>query len=98
MNDYIFLMHNDAFDQCRDEDWKSYIAKLRSSGQFEGGSVIGTGVCATKSGITTEITAHVSGYILIQAESMSYAQKLLHGDPVFEAGGTVEIRELPRTG
>jgi len=26
------------------------------------------------------------------------ARTLLVGNPVFEAGGTVEIRELPRTG
>ncbi len=94
----FFSCNNDAVDQCRDEDWKSYIAKLRSSGQVEGGSVIGAGVCATQSGITTEITAHVSGYMLIQAENLSHAQKLLEGNLVFEAGGTVEIRELPRTG
>ena len=39
---------------------------------------------------------HLSGYIRVQAETLEAAKKLLEGNPVFEAGGTVEIRELPR--
>lgn len=42
------------------------------------------------------ITAHLSGYIRVQAESLEAAKALLDGNPTFEAGGTVEIRELPR--
>ena len=38
----------------------------------------------------------LSGYIKIQANSLSHAQELVIGNPVFEAGGTVEIRELPK--
>jgi hypothetical protein len=37
------------------------------------------------------------GFIKVQAESLDHARELLKGNPVFEAGGTVEIRELPRT-
>jgi len=41
------------------------------------------------------LTAHLSGFIRIAASSLDDALKLLAGNPVFEAGGTVEIRELP---
>jgi hypothetical protein len=34
----------------------------------------------------------------MSAASLDEARKLLSGNPVFEAGGTVEIRELPRGG
>jgi hypothetical protein len=46
--------------------------------------------------VAPEITGHLSGYVRIQAESLSHAKTLVQGNPVFEAGGTVEIRELPR--
>jgi len=51
-----------------------------------------------KSVAATGITVYLSGYIRIQADNMSHARKLLEGNPMFEAGGTVEIRELPRIG
>jgi hypothetical protein len=98
MSEYILLMHNDVPDDRKIDDWEPYIAILRTGGHFGGGSAIGTGICATKSGATREITTHLSGYMRIQAQSFDDAQRSLKGNPVFEAGGTVEPRELPRTG
>jgi hypothetical protein len=100
MNDYIFFMHNDARDIADDENdqnWEPYLAKLRASGNFSGGSAIGDGACFRKNGPPPEITAHISGYIVVKAASLSEAKKLLAGNPVYEARGTVEVRELPRT-
>jgi hypothetical protein len=97
MLDYIFLMHDDAPGTPQNlYDWESYIAKLRASGRFDGGSAIGAGECVNKSGSTPGISRHLSGYIRVRAESLSAAKMLLEGNPVFEAGGTVEIRQLPR--
>jgi hypothetical protein len=70
-------MHDDAISN--DDDWGPYIQKLQQGGFFEGGSAIGDGVCARKSGEPASLTAHLTGYIRVNA------------------GGTVEIRELPRT-
>ena len=99
MNDYFFLMHNDAQDTNRnqDEDWTDYLAKLRQAGAFQGGSAIGDGVCLSKSGTPIGITSRLTGYIRVQAESLDRARELVRGNPVYEAGGTVEIRELPTT-
>ncbi len=99
MNDYLFLMHNDVTDdsRSRDNDWAAYISKLQQAGVFQGGSAIGDGVCMTKNGTPPRITTQLSGFIRVQAESLSKAQQLVQGNPVFEAGGTVEIRELPKT-
>ena len=99
MNDYIFLMHDDARENGEHNSnsaWEKYFATLRASGHFLGGSSIGSGVCITKSGPVKGITAHLSGYIRVQAEGLEQAKELLLGNPVFESGGTVEIRELPR--
>jgi hypothetical protein len=99
MNGYIFLMRNDAVDgeRSRDEDWAAYFAKLRDAGAFEGGSTIGDGICASKTEMPPQITPYLAGYILVRAESLARARELVAGNPVFEAGGTVEIRELTRT-
>ncbi len=97
MNDYIFLMHNDALGSDNGDAWAAYLAKLRQTGAFQGGSAIGDGACISKSGTTSNVTAKLSGYILVQAESLAHARELVNGNPVFEAGGTVEIRALPKT-
>ena len=99
MNDYIFLMHNDAQDdgQNSSDRWDAYFAGLRQSGAFQGGSAIGDGLCMSKSSTPVATTAHLSGYIRVQAEDLCRARELVRGNPVFEAGGTVEIRELPKT-
>jgi hypothetical protein len=95
MADYIFLMHDDC--EANDEHWLPYLQQLQQAGCLQGGSAIGDGECVRKRGSACEITAHLSGYIRVSAESLDHAKSLLSGNPVFEAGGTVEIRELPRT-
>jgi hypothetical protein len=97
MNDYILLMHDDVSEPGdRSQAWAAYFAKLRQAGAFQGGSAIGDGVCASKSASVPDITRHLAGYIRIQAADLNQARELVNGNPVFEAGGTVEIRELPR--
>jgi hypothetical protein len=97
MNDYILFMHDDGSPQTNSpHTWDAYFAKLRAAGAFQGGSAIGDGVCASKHGSARPITSHLSGYIRIAAATLEEARALVNGNPVFEAGGTVEIRELPR--
>ena len=94
MPGYIFFMHDDA----RGEDnWEPYLTKLKASGSFEGGSAIGGGVCVRKTDDLPSLTAHLVGYIRVNAGDLEHAKSMLKGNPHFEAGGTVEIRELPRT-
>jgi hypothetical protein len=95
MPEYILLMHDDA--SSSDDDWGPYIEKLQRVGCSEGGSAIGDGICARKGGASAALTAHLTGYIKVNADSLDHAKSLLTDNPHFEAGGTVEIRELPRT-
>jgi hypothetical protein len=94
MTDYIFLMHDDAI--ADEAAWGPYLQGLRQGGRLQGGSAIGDGVCARKSGTPAAVTTQVVGFIRVNANDMDGAKSLLPGNPVFEAGGTVEIRELPR--
>jgi hypothetical protein len=93
--DYIFLMHDDEIEPVAAPAWGDYLGKLGA--RLQGGSAIGEGVCVRKAGPAPSITGHLGGYIRVTADSLADARSLLPGNPVFEAGGTVEIRELPRT-
>lgn len=98
MRDYLLLMHDDVpggLPRPRGE-WAGYLAKLRDANAFQGGSSIGDGVCMVKSGPGRPLTGGISGYIRINAVDLDAARALVTGNPVYEAGGTVEIRELPR--
>jgi hypothetical protein len=97
MADFILLMHNDTAAPLSSDDWGPYIARLQAAGAFEGGSAIGEGVCVRKVGPVPPVSASLGGYMRISAGDLVEARALLAGNPVFEAGGTIEIRELPRT-
>ncbi len=95
MADYILFMHDDA---VADDPaaWDTYLRALKQSGAFEGGSAIGDGVCLRNTGAAAPITRHLTGFIRVTAAGIDAARSLLAGNPHYEAGGTVEIRELPR--
>jgi YCII-related domain len=95
MPDYLFLMHDDA---AENGDWAPYLQMLQRAGKLQGGSAIGSGLCVRKAGQPPPITGHLAGFIRVEAGNLAEAQALLAGNPVFENGGTVEIRELPKTG
>jgi hypothetical protein len=97
MPDYLFLMHDDTTDPTDEDAWGAYLATLRTSGRLQGGSAIGPGVCVRKGSPEPAVTGHLSGFIRVMANSLDDARTLVAGNPVFESGGTVEIRELPRT-
>jgi hypothetical protein len=99
MNEYILFMYHDVkdVDIANDsERWAKYMATLGASGQFDGGSSIGAGVRFKAGHEILPADTHISGYIRIRAASPEAAACFLEGNPVFEAGGTVEVRELPK--
>jgi hypothetical protein len=83
-------------DEVSAKTGQLHLNALRASGQFDGGSSIGTGQCFRKVGSAASRTDALSGYIRVRAADIEDARRYLVGNPVFEAGGTVEIRELPR--
>jgi hypothetical protein len=100
VRDYIIFMHLDAIDRhaaTDSEQWSGYLTWLRGTGQFEGGSSIGEGECLRKGQTSHFGVTGLSGYIRVRAHDFEQAKALLAGNPVYEAGGTLEIRKLPRT-
>ncbi len=96
MPEYMLLMHSDSTG-ADEGGWERYLAKLRASGRFEGGSAIGEGICVNKAGKAVELSRRLTGYLRVTADSLDDARALLGGNPVYEAGGTIEVRELPRS-
>jgi hypothetical protein len=94
--DYIFLMHGDGAGE-RATEWPAYIERLVASGRLRGGSAIGEGVCFRRAGPAGAVSDHLTGFLRISAESLDDAASVLTGNPVYEAGGTVEIRLLPES-
>lgn len=95
MADFLMLMHDDAGGA--DRDWAGYLAQLRVRGRLRGGSAIGDGACFRKAGPAGAVSVNLVGFLRITAESIEDARDALTGNPVYEAGGTVEIRELPES-
>eukprot|EP01042_Synura_sphagnicola_P028176 gene28176-36361_t len=87
MTDYILLMH-DAGADIPPEAWTIYIEGLSRSGHLRSGSAIGGGIACRKDGMDADITAHLTGFIRIEADSLEDAKGLLAGNPAYEAGGT----------
>lgn len=97
MRDFILLMHDDATTALSSEMWAPYLASLQARGIFDGGSAIGAGETFRKQASPGPVNDHLGGYIRVRAESLAAASDYLAGNPVYESGGTVEIRELPRS-
>ena len=95
MADFIFFMHGDSDLSEITEEWQPYLYMLSSSGALRGGSAIGSGLCVRQTGRPAEISCNLVGYVKIEARDLSHARELIQGNPVYEAGGTIEIRELP---
>jgi len=92
--DYILFMHGDGRAE-RAADWQTYLDGLSSMGRLRGGSAIGPGASYRKIGAPGPVSTQLTGFIRIVAESLADAEICLAGNPVYEAGGTVEIRLLP---
>lgn len=97
MAEFILLMHADGGPESA-ADWARYLEGLRATGKALGGSAIGAGVCVRRNGVAAPVSAHLTGFIRVEADSIDAARAFLHGNPAYEAGATVEIRELPRDG
>jgi hypothetical protein len=93
MLEYILLMHGDGDDRAG--DWEPYLSELTQRGVLRGGSAIAEGTCHRRHG-NPEAPAAVTGFVRIEVSSHDEAEACLSGNPVYEAGGTVELRRLPR--
>ncbi|MEM7327316.1 MAG: hypothetical protein AAF437_01175 [Pseudomonadota bacterium] len=97
MAEFLFLMHADTRKPVSEDRWRKYIETLVSMGAMRAGSAVGNGRSFRGSGRPAKVSDDIVGYLKIEAETFDHAETMLAGNPVFEAGGTVEIRALPET-
>ena len=72
-------------------DWDSYIDRLIQSGSFRGGSSLGRGARISKDGSDGDCS--VTGYMRLEVADLDEARKLVAGNPLYEAGGYIELLE-----
>jgi hypothetical protein len=91
MADFMVLMKaKDGLGQ--DCNWNDYIEKLIATGKFRGGSSLSNGVAiSNKQQIGGPV---VTGFMRFEAESREEVQLMLQGNPLYEAGGDIEVLEL----
>jgi hypothetical protein len=77
-------MHQDLHQE--QGDWLAYIQRLGDKGVFRGGSSIGQGLCARKTSEAPAPLSALTGFIRVEAESLTHAKQLLEGNPVYEGG------------
>jgi uncharacterized protein YciI len=93
MPDFILLMRGDLSGP--EEGWPAYLDRLNASGQFRGGSTIGPGAAHRKGDPPQSLGSEIVGFVRIEAPDLAAAEAFVAGNPVYEAGGTVEVRLLP---
>ncbi len=101
MKDFIIHVYDDASDTAIANDskrWGAYLSGLRASGNFDGDSSIGSGLRKCKGYADAPAATKLDGFIRVLATDINAARQYLTGNPVYEGGGTVEIRELPVDG
>ena len=87
MSEYVLVMLGSASSG----DWDTYIEALVASGKFRGGSSLGNGVSISKG--QDDGDCHITGYMRFSADNIEEVRRLLIGNPVYEAGGRIELLE-----
>ena len=72
--------------------WGAFFAGLGSA-VVEVGNPFGPATTVKADRSTSPLTGGLTGYSVVQADSLELAAKLTEGCPLFEAGGTVEVYE-----
>lgn len=81
--------------------WQNWMGGIAAQGKFVPGGkrLVRTGKVLHKNGAVTdgpyvEIKEQLSGFIVVKAADIDEAITLAHGCPIFELGGSVEVRPI----
>ena len=104
---YLFRGGEPAPNQAPDEmqrhmqKWGAWIEALSKEGRMRGGDPLETTgkVVSGKNktvtdGVFAEAKDVVGGYVIVAARDLAHATELSRGCPVFESGGSVEVRGI----
>ncbi len=87
MTDYVMIMMGSASSG----DWDSYVESLIASGKFRGGSSLGNGISVSKD--EEDGVCQITGFMRFSADNIEEVKRLIPGNPLYEAGGCVELLE-----
>ena len=90
MADFMMVMKGSGNRQ----DWAPYIERMIATGKFRGGSGLGNGVVVSKRDDRSDQACVVTGFMRFEAETIGEVRELVQGNPVYDAGGEVEVLEL----
>ncbi|MFN7971770.1 MAG: YciI family protein [Acidobacteriota bacterium] len=89
--------------QAHMQRWRSWIAELAKVNRFKGGDPLeasGKIVTGKKKVVTdgpyAEAKDVVGGYLLVEAENLGAATEMSMSCPIFDGGGSVEVRPIAR--
>jgi hypothetical protein len=110
MNDFLYLFRGERTEnsrlspegmQAQMQKWTNWIRSLSEQGKFVGGQPLQAGgkvVQAAGKVITDGPFAEgkevVGGYVIVKVADLEEATELSKGCPIFETGGTVEVRPI----
>ena len=87
--------------QAQMQKWMAWIEKLRTQGTYvagepleRGGKVLRSPNKVITDGPFAEGKEVVGGYFIIRAESLNQAAETAKDCPIFESGGSVEVRAI----
>ena len=100
---YVFRGFDENYEKQSPEDmqahfqrWGEWMAKVKAEGyplQAEG-KVVGKGGTIITDGPFTEGKEIVGGYVVLEAKDLDDAVAISKDCPIFEFGGTTEVREI----
>ncbi len=93
MTEYIMINHGVGTP----ENWDPYFKMLCDNNHMIGGSAVDHGISVKDSAFSNALTTTMTGYLLIQAESLEKAKEIMALSPVHKAGGTVELFTLVKS-
>ena len=109
MSDFLFLFRSERTGSTASPEemqrslrkWGEWIQGLTQNGAFKGGEPLNSGgkvVAGPKKLVTdgpfVESKEIVGGYLIVTAKSVDDAAEISKGCPIFDEGGSVEVREI----
>ena len=94
--EYLALIYNNTQMVTRPEQWEAFFERAKGSRVFKGGSALGSSLMFGDDSIeSTE--DKIVGFMRFDADNSDEVMELLKLHPVLLNGGTMELREMPRT-
>lgn len=94
---YIAFVHANPEATIGSEEWDRFFAAASDAGVFRGGSELGERHAVGTNGVP-DSTNTIDGFMRFDTDDLKQLLTLLESHPCIRHGGTIELREMPRSG